>query len=83
MGTTARIGRLETVRCEELGRRELVDTSACCEVCHSANGYAGALPLGPCLAVLPGGDEALVCCAVRNQLRAAGRAEAGTRGGVR
>ena len=82
MGTLARIGGPEAVGCEELGRREMVDTSACCAICHSADGYAGALPLGPCPAMLTGGGEALVCCAARNQLRAAGRAEAGSRGGI-
>jgi hypothetical protein len=78
--TITRSGWSDALGCEELGRRGTVDTSGCCAICHSADVYNAAFLLGPCLTKLQGGGAALVCCAVRKQLRAAGRTEAGTRG---
>ncbi len=54
--------------CAELGDRGLVDTSACCEACHSAEGYSPGFMLGPCRVVLPGGEQTFVCCRTRRQL---------------
>ena len=54
--------------CFELGEAGLVDTSACCGTCHSAEGYADGLVLGPCRATLPGGEEAFVCCSSKKRL---------------
>ena len=55
------------VGCRELGMRDLVDVSGCCEVCHSADVYAP-IVLGPCRVTLSDGREALVCCGVKKQL---------------
>jgi len=63
-----RTWRVTAVGCEEAGRLGLMDTSACCEICHSAERYVPCLPLGPCRASLPGGGEALVCCTGKKQL---------------
>jgi hypothetical protein len=64
-----KVGRVSAVGCEELGRLGLVDTSVCCEICHSVGLHAtGVSLLGPCRATLPGGGEAFVCCAGKRQL---------------
>ncbi len=54
--------------CEELGMMDLVDTSGCCERCHSAERHLRGGYRGPCRAKLPDGREAFVCCAARRQL---------------
>ncbi len=56
------------VGCEELGMMGLVDTSGCCERCHSAERHVSERFSGPCRAKLPDGGEAFVCCAARRQL---------------
>lgn len=53
--------------CEELKRMGLLDTSWCCEICHSAERYV-AFALGPCHVALPDGGDAFVCCAGKKQL---------------
>ena len=60
--------------CAELAERGLVDASGCCEACHSAEDHAPGFVLGPCRVVSPDGEEAFVCCQVREQvLRGQGR----------
>jgi hypothetical protein len=54
--------------CWELGQMDLIETSRCCEVCHSADEYAPVGSLGPCHTMLPDGTEAMVCCSGRKQL---------------
>lgn len=57
------------VGCVELGKLGLLDTSGCCELCHSAVEYApGCFCLGPCHARLPDGRTASVCCASKKRL---------------
>lgn len=63
-----RVGRVSAVGCEELGRLGLMDTSACCEICHSVERHVPGATLGPCRASLPDGREALVCCMGKKQL---------------
>ena len=65
-----------------MGEWGVVDVAGCCAICHSADRYAGDLSPGPCLATLPGGGSALVCCAARKQLREVARTEAGIPGGT-
>lgn len=57
-----------TLGCAELAERGLLDGAACCEACHSAEGYAPGFVLGPCRVVLPGGGVAFVCCSSRGHL---------------
>lgn len=53
--------------CQEMGIKGWLDTSACCERCHSAGEHMeGAL--GPCSASLPDGTEVFVCCAGKKQI---------------
>ncbi|HEY6712954.1 MAG TPA: hypothetical protein VK869_12700 [Rubrobacteraceae bacterium] len=54
--------------CEELGRMNLLDTSRCCKICHSADEHSSAAPLGPCHVTLPDGGDVFVCCAGKKQL---------------
>ncbi len=56
--------------CADLEETGLLDTSGCCETCHSAESLAlnGVVSLGPCRATLPDGRVAFVCCAARKQL---------------
>ena len=56
--------------CSDLEGMELLDTSKCCEKCHSAEDHTidGVVALGPCRARLPDGRLAFVCCAARKQL---------------
>lgn len=72
MQTTSRIGGPrggdDFVGCEELGRMDFVDTSGCCERCHSAERHVRDDFRGPCRVALPDGREAFVCCAARRQL---------------
>lgn len=68
------------VGCRELGMRDLVDTSGCCEVCHSADRHAP-IVFGPCQATLPDGREALVCCGIKKQLLRGSTADSGKSGG--
>lgn len=75
MQTSARDFRTSAAGCGELGVMGLVDTSECCEICHSADGSDS---LGPCRVALPDGRVARVCCAAKRRL-AAERDEGGTR----
>lgn len=54
--------------CVELDRLGLLDTSTCCEICHSADARPMIGILGPCSVRLPDGREARVCCAAKKQL---------------
>ncbi len=56
--------------CADLEGMELLDTSGCCETCHSAEGLTldGVVSLGPCRATIPDGKVVFVCCAARKQL---------------
>ncbi len=56
--------------CSDLERMELLNTSKCCDTCHSAEGHTleGVVALGPCRATLPDGRLAFVCCTARKQL---------------
>ena len=65
----ARTAWVSAVGCEELGRLGLLDTSGCCELCHTAEKYMkGRSFLGPCHATLPDGRTASVCCAGKKRL---------------
>ena len=70
MQTVAEVARASALGCKELERMSLVDTSGCCERCHSPNSYALGGSLGPCRVALPDGGEALVCCTTKKQLLA-------------
>jgi hypothetical protein len=89
MQATSRFGRVSAVGCEELGRLGHMDTSVCCEICHSVDQHVTGIPLGPCHVPAPGGGEALVCCVGKKQLvgavavDGASGSEAETRGGSR
>lgn len=54
--------------CEELGQMGLIETSRCCDICHSADVYSSIGSMGPCHATLSDGREAMVCCSGRKQL---------------
>lgn len=41
-----RTGRVGALGCEELGRLRLMDTSVCCEVCHSVERHVPVSPWG-------------------------------------
>ena len=60
--------RTLAVGCQELARANQLDTSLCCEICHSADGHSPIGALGPCHLTLPDGRTASVCCAGRKQL---------------
>jgi hypothetical protein len=68
--TTKRITRTSALSCSDLEGMGLLDTTECCETCHSAEGHAldGVVSLGHCRATLSDGREAFVCCAARKQL---------------
>jgi len=66
--TFVRASHRTAVGCEELGRAGLMDTSGCCEICHSADERPLIGTLGPCRVPLPDGREARVCCAGKKQL---------------
>ena len=68
MQTTLGAAQASAVSCEELERMGLVDTSGCCERCHSTERYAPGLVAGPCRASTPDGRAALVCCASKKHL---------------
>jgi hypothetical protein len=68
-----RSSRVSGKGCEELGRMGLLDASACCRICHSADGRAPAAALGPCYVALPDGEDAYVCCAGKKQLLSGAR----------
>ncbi len=70
MQTAKRNTRTSDLCCADLEKMRLLDTSGCCETCHSAEGHAldGLASLGPCRATLPDGRVAFVCCAGRKQL---------------
>ncbi len=70
-----RTWRVGALGCEELGRLGLMDTSVCCEICHSVEQHVTGIRLGPCRAPAPGGGEALVCCVGKKQLLAAAAAD--------
>lgn len=53
--------------CRELGINGWLDTSGCCERCHSA-GENIVDSLGPCSTMLPDGTEVFVCCAGKKQI---------------
>ena len=57
--------------CATLGEEGLLDTSGCCDLCHSVeeHGRGRFLP-GPCRVVLPDGRTASVCCAAKKALLA-------------
>ncbi|MGH3086167.1 MAG: hypothetical protein ACRDSJ_02465, partial [Rubrobacteraceae bacterium] len=57
--------RTSAAGCEELESLSLVDTSECCEICHSAD---VADSMGPCRVALPDGRVARVCCAAKRKL---------------
>ena len=60
---------MSDVGCEELGRLGLLDTSGCCELCHTTEKYTrGRYFLGPCHVALPDGRTASVCCASKKRL---------------
>lgn len=59
--------RANTLRCRGLGQVDLLDTSECCETCHSAESHVPGY-LGPCRVVLADGRAAFVCCAAKKQL---------------
>ncbi|CAN5568539.1 hypothetical protein BH24ACT21_BH24ACT21_15960 [soil metagenome] len=61
--------RKSVMGCEELGQKGLIETSQCCERCHSADEYASVGSLGPCRATLSDGLEAMICCSGRKQLQ--------------
>lgn len=68
MRTLERPIQKSTIGCEELGERGLIETSRCCEICHSADEYTAVGSMGPCHATLSDGQEAMVCCSARKQL---------------
>lgn len=70
MQTAKRNTRTSDLCCADLEGMRLLDTSGCCETCHSAEGQTldGVVSLGPCRATLPDGRLAFVCCAARKQL---------------
>lgn len=70
MREISKAGRVSAVGCEELGQLGLMDTSSCCEICHSVERLVPGVFLGPCRAPLPDGEEALVCCTGKEQLLA-------------
>lgn len=75
-----KVGSVGAVGCGELGRLGLVDTSACCGVCHSVERHVPGVPLGPCRASLPDGRDAFVCCMGKKQLLAVIAVEGATWG---
>ena len=70
MRTAKRNTRTSPLSCPDLEGMGLLDTTVCCEMCHSAEGHAldGVASLGPCRATLPDGRVAFVCYVARKQL---------------
>lgn len=59
---------ITAVGCQEAGRMGLIETSMCCEICHSADDGPLIGVLGPCYVPLSDGRQARVCCAAKRQL---------------
>lgn len=68
MRTFEEISSITAVGCQEAGRLGLIETSLCCEICHSADERPMTGALGPCRVPLSDGRQASVCCSAKRQL---------------